>query len=1850
MLTDSRGPREVISEVVSQWRDGLVNLSGRNRLLNFTATKSSTLALSVPDHLEVLQRLQAGSPLHLEALRRPLEEGSTSDEAVQAHSSESSPDIDTERAVELAVERDRTKLGAEADPQNLGRVLKTLQSRGNQAFADTGLWTIYLAFGMLNWIDPLDGKRYRSPLVLVPVVLKSPGPRLQPQMSLAEEDAAVNPALVLKMQMLDVSIPGEVDLDDPEALRVHLATVDERIMGREGWGVSPDVVLSYFTFHKEAMYRDLMDNLEQVLASEQVQSLALSGTGDPGPTFDFTPIDDAQIDVSDPPEQAHLILDADSSQRAAVVAAIQGHSFIVDGPPGTGKSQTIANLIAALISSGKSVLFVSEKAAALEVVRNRLADVGLGLYVLELHSHKATRKEVAEELNRALTQVPKGSRSFTSVEAERLKSVRLELSESAHAMNTRREPLGMSIHEAIGRVAMHDHLAATRPCAADLRAFSESDLASVRSAASRLAGAWRPAVQGESFLWRGVASRGSLDFEINSLMQAIDNLGRIAQVNAGMCEAFAWGRPSDTRHLQRLLELWANKPSAVPTEWLLESHFEAITEAVREAEYELGQLRKADADAESLAGPGWSEWPITSKSAEFSDLESRVMKLSPQPPHFGGWGPRDLDVATQQVRECRAWLTELMSLTLELSPKLGLRAPTSLVQIDTLLEVERLTRSGNQPEAAWFKAEVDQDVEQGVLRLREALQDLEAAESVAAEFFTDKVLDLDPEALLTRFENVHRGLRKLGGEYRADLRALAEANRPGLTAKQTIGRLPCAIEWKKACDRKTDLEAKFAGVIGARYQGAETDWVALEAALGTARSIVAAVGEGLRDSLSRAMGRDDAHDEANQGVALRIGELIALVRGHCTSTEDEWLPSELLELSPIEAQLWCDQLLEGLGEARRLLGEVNAQSEVEMNVGAARTACIAVEVARATRDSFGHKSEQLGEVLGSVFTGDRTDLGVLDDCVRWTTEWRSLIASTSHVLGNASGAISIDQLTACNSCIASPALDRALDELTERRQALLDAFPGDRGVEIQEQLDSWDEGPALLDDMRNDSAGQDEWFAYVQSMEELSRWGLAEVVRSAADARLSNTHLEGVVERELLRRWVDLMIEQEPSLHEARSPVRDQAVEEFRLLDRQLVESAVSRIVETASTRRPTSLAGQASVIVAEGRKKRRHMPIRELLSRTLDVTPQIKPVFMMSPLSVSQYLPPDIHFDVVVFDEASQVMPEDAINCIYRASELIIAGDEKQLPPTNFFALGSADDDAEWEEDQSAAKDFESVLSLAKASGAFRSLTLRWHYRSRHESLISFSNARFYEGELVTFPSSEMEAGHVGVELFVVPDGVYDRGGSRRNMAEARFVAQRVAHHFDTRPGMSLGVVAFSQAQADAVQLAVDELILERPELEQRLGGSRLDAFFVKNLESVQGDERDVLIFSVGYGPDADGKLTMNFGPINREGGWRRLNVAITRARFRNEVVASFQAAQMPHSSVRGVAELRRYLDYAANGLSALSLDDSLSLGDAESPFEESVLSWLRSEGYTVTPQVGSSGYRIDMAVHHPEFPSRFVLGIECDGSAYHSSRTARDRDRLREQVLTGLGWRLHRIWGTSWYRHRDFEKQRLREAIEKAIAAPIHGLLPRPASDGLASGQDPVELVAVELADVAEWVIPYEKADVPLAPYGVVASDPESIHHHVRVIEHVVSVEGPIHMDLVDQRLRESWSIGRIGAQIRPRIDEAIRQADVVVDGDFLLSGVGSQSFVSRKHDLETKREIRHIYPGELDMTVLRVITDAGAMSLDEVIVSSARHLGFARVGDDVRSAIADSIRRLRLAGRVSDGDDSRLKVVPA
>lgn len=455
-------------------------------------------------------------------------------------------------------------------------------------------------------------------------------------------------------------------------------------------------------------------------------------------------------------------------------------------------------------------------------------------------------------------------------------------------------------------------------------------------------------------------------------------------------------------------------------------------------------------------------------------------------------------------------------------------------------------------------------------------------------------------------------------------------------------------------------------------------------------------------------------------------------------------------------------------------------------------------------------------------------------------------------------------------------------------------------------------------------------------------------------------------------------------------------------------------------------------VLAREIQKKTRHMPLRQLMSQMPEVITKLTPCVMMSPMSIAQYLPANSKaFDVVIFDEASQITVPDAIGAVARAKQAIVVGDPKQLSPSSFFAKKSGDDgySDDFEEDM------ESILDECLAAN-IPCMNLNWHYRSRCESLITFSNHKYYGGKLITFPNNDTRG--MSVHYHAV-DSIYKEGQNRINRGEAEAIVENIVTKL-RQPSFnkSIGIVTFNMDQQKLISDLFEVARSQYPEIEPHFAEDKFDSVFVKNLESVQGDERDLIYFSITFGRDAAGKLSMNFGPMNQAGGTRRLNVAVTRAKEEMHVFASLKPEQidLSRTGAEGIRDLKHFLEYAQRGISALTEAIGAPGGFFDSPFEQAVAERLHAKGWVTHSQVGVSGFRIDLGVINPDAPGQYLSAVECDGASYHSSATARDRDFLREQVLRGLGWEVIRIWSTDWWIDSLSALEHVDEKLHKLLA----------------------------------------------------------------------------------------------------------------------------------------------------------------------------------------------------------------------
>ncbi len=753
------------------------------------------------------------------------------------------------------------------------------------------------------------------------------------------------------------------------------------------------------------------------------------------------------------------------------------------------------------------------------------------------------------------------------------------------------------------------------------------------------------------------------------------------------------------------------------------------------------------------------------------------------------------------------------------------------------------------------------------------------------------------------------------------------------------------------------------------------------------------------------------------------------------------------------------------------------------------------------------------------------------------------------------------------------------------------------------------------------------WIGFMTLLDHMNKMELQPYIDLIINKQIEADEVVGTYKKAFYKQWIEYIIFSVRELSSFSRIKQDQAVRNFVEQDGIQYEISKAQIKSELSQKRPNldMIAGGSAVAILrrEGQKKRKQMPIRKLLLVTGDLVQILKPCFLMSPLSVSTFLDSEkISFDTVVFDEASQIFPQDAIGAIYRGKQLIVVGDSKQMPPSNFFnASADIDDD---DEEVGDINDFESILDIC--SSVFNTERLVWHYRSHYEQLIAFSNINFYNNNLVTFPSSSTDHKGIGVDYYHV-DGVFDRK-SKTNKAEALFIIDLIYKNIETHPDRSLGVVAFSVSQQNLIERLLSKKREEDPSYEWFFKADNPEPFFIKNLETVQGDERDTIIFSVAYAKDTQGRFIHNFGPLNREGGERRLNVAVTRAKDNVQLVASisYTDINLNRSGSEGVRLLRAYLDYAQNGEIALERAITVTSDDHfDSYFEQEICDFLRDQGFTVDTQVGCSGYRIDLGLRKPG-SSNYLLAIECDGATYHSSKNARDRDSLRQRVLENMGWQFYRIWSTDWYRNKMVEKERLLRAVKDAIE---NSKKPSSTNSKIDSGQTgPIDMeqkrFIIEKKEATYNFPKYIQADA----MTIMILNMDDFQNGIRKI---LEKEAPLAEEYLLKRIIKLFGREKISKTVIRDFNSKMylceRRGIIRRNGFLYLKE-------ENKYKLRVpgvKRKIGMISTEEIAAGLYELIKQNITVSKDNLYKTMTNLLGFSRTGDTIVNKYDDALSEL-------------------
>lgn len=1599
-----------VATPLSRWTERLLDTTARNRLINYRS--SGTLVLETPPTV----LLQVLSELGGVSLSPSIAAVCVRQHAGDLHplSPASSPDVEP---LATAPE-DTAPARAALDEAALRSLCRRLRRAQRAAAAERGIHVLHLAVGYLHW-RPADGTdALVSPLLLLPVVLDA-GRGERWELTALDDRLVVNPALRLRLRSeLGLELPAAPALGDADALGCFHTELRRLVAEREDWAVREGTAVALLSFAKEALYRDLLEHGPQIAGHPIVAALGTAGGAGGVPAG------------SAEEELGPLVLDADHSQRAAVSAALRGESFVLFGPPGTGKSQTIANIIAALAAAGRRSLFVAEKQAAVDAVLRRLRSVGLEGLVLNLHESATNRSAVIAELSGAM-------RSATVVRESRdawreFSRAEALLDSYGEALLEPRGRLGWSLERLVGdAVARRQRLQALGTTEvpvsseADALELEAAELAEIEDVARRVADGLsvlvaqtgRPWNSAELATLNALGAARAVAFVERSLRLRTDIgalVGRAAE-RLGHAELASPERLDD---LASLADLLAARPSSLPRVVGAEQTH-ALRSALGALAREQGARVNAEGRGRMVAGDAWrvvdvglrvrlEESQRAVRGAHLLDndcirlngsqLRHRVTALEAAAERLG------------DAAKAAAWLLT------ELDGAVPGRLP-SLAGAGQLAELVGLCAKGAAIPVSWLEGDVAAQLRSALAELADAWTTEQDAAAQAGQLFGEGVCTPEFDTVLTRVA----GRARLGafGEDRALRQQIAQLSITGSYDPSLLDQLPLAAAWRLARSRR--LESERAVQLLA---GTDVAWNQIDAVLGKierARALVAAHPdlEGRFELLTRPLPELEGVLPAAEHLARVLRDLelqtaaaagfdvsdlaaeeIASAATQCQAAA-QTLHGVLKEVTALEATARRPLTLEALSALGELSGEAErAEAESARALGSLRA------------------------FFGPSFSASEAEIGAALAALDWLDALHGSFAS-----GLDPGLLELSVNDIFGRAQAS-----AIRGLVEDWRAARDEVAALCGLS-RSRLEGPD-GLRLLEPFLCDAEGLEAWRLATNARRALVGHVGEALVQDAAALANPAGGFADLVMLGLVAGAIDQVVRSDPRLHEARSGELERARCDLAHADRRASSDEAPALVRNACGRRWAMIGGDshpaAKALERERHKSRHFRSVRSLLADPAlrGAIGVVKPCFAMSPTTVAAFLPDDVRFDVVIFDEASQITPEDAVGAIYRGAQLIVAGDERQLPPTPFFLPGDDGDD-EQDDETSDIVAVESLLGLAASTPGIATFSLRWHYRSRHEALIAFANEHYYaDVPMTVFPAADAQRSP-GVVFHHVADGVYERGTTRTNPLEARRVVEVVLGHLRRQPAPSIGVVAFSRPQAE---LITD--LLEKALVEESIDVDLADPtgpVFVKNLETVQGDDRDVIVLSVGYGSDRRGRRSGNFGPLSRRDGWRRLNVAITRARSQMDVVTSLRNHEIP-DGLAGGADLKAFLDYAERCGSPRAGGRETDRSP-ESPLEEDVIAALVDWGYDVACQVGVGPYRVDIAVRDPERAGCFVLGIECDGAAYHASRDARERDRLRQEVLEDLGWRLHRVWGPAWFRNTAEEAEALRRAVAAAL-----------------------------------------------------------------------------------------------------------------------------------------------------------------------------------------------------------------------
>ena len=1799
------------------WKNGLLDVSRRNKLMNYRKSRRATLQIVSPGMSELYRRLMGEGPGLIFRKNRFIEPDPTIDRIQHLFGQMGHP-------IEIAEGEVRSDL----ELDDMAVTLANLRSKALLAREEQGINILYACFGFLKWRQKPSEDWMLSPLVLVPVSVEKKtilGPYHLKRM---EEDIVVNPTLEFVLETEQhIKLP-EFDPAGQE-LDAFLGQVEEAV-AQTDWTVQREASLGLLSFLKIVMYKDLEKNRERIFENPVIKAFCGDGSGLPEIEEEWEDYDHDQ----DPAAETAQVVGADASQKDAILLSRKGVSFVLQGPPGTGKSQTITNIIAQAMADGKKVLFVSQKMAALSVVYRRLEEAGLADYCLSLHDYKAEKKAVLGELVRTLDAPKKSLKTGAETVFPRLENEKEILNNYGREMTQKRQPLDMSLF-----TSMH-----------------------------QLVG-----LEEEAFYSSQEETQEIDTLEYETRLQILGRYVQFMQQHEGKIEDNPWRGTSLTRQdprtgrilfsgapvagLCKELEYMAARADRL--QGILDKKDLASYGAFEELCRQIGReeaCRVAREKGRSIYGDSLlTEEHYAWLRQEYNDFcrSYRVGLLALKEEGQTRKRPSSLRELLQEKDRVQEQLDALLAcgeFIREAARSMGALLP---VNADSLTQIQAAAQMLMTPadfKTSWFASHLTRgELSAAVRKLKtHSDQALKIKEKIDEDWGSQFYFTEEAE-LLNRFRNDYDSIfSKLSRAYREDKKQLSASWRGGrkMADADCIRGLENLQEYKQSSIEFYMALKGMPAELELQNETIETDWEGMLKALDACSAAEVYI--------------------RNYGISQELERICRLPRDKRTGALiGQNSAEQLYRYGQVDR---VRETLEKLGTGSYEKDCANYADRINhLDTAIGRYQEIADHLRQNGQESQWEKLADFGQALETYLhfyeslqraesrtqdyfarEGIRTDDAdrmaemkqILSPYLkREADQIRSLAATAQGTEGAEKIVIYLDQLMKQEDC-----LRETVDGMAE----FAGWFPGKDFTKM-----------SLKDyyrcaDRCRDTESLGSWLAYAQLEKECRDHALTDFLAFGSESGISYDHYIPAYQKAFLTKWtVDTIARYELyELYQFNAKAHEHTIEEFKT-DSDIAQNVIrARLTEQLSGQKPSGLRQMAgamdeiSILRKEAGKKSRIMPLRRLFKTIPGLLRRLKPCFMMSPLSVAYFLDSDRYdFDMVIFDEASQILPEDAIGAIYRADQAIIAGDSKQLPPTTFFSSAGRNltDYEPGDEEEDYYPDVVSD-SLLDEAASLPQCTLLWHYRSRDESLIAFSNRHLYENRLTTFPGCAAKADK-GLEYILVPDGVYEGGGKNRNIKEAEKCVELLEDHIKRHPGRSLGIVAFSERQQAEIESAVNRFRMQHLEYESFFDEAKEEPFFVKNLENVQGDERDTIFFSICYAKNAQGRMYQRFGPLSAAGGERRLNVAITRAKYNVKLIGSIEPSDIivKEDTGAGVRLLQEYIRCAMQSSAHIPEGtDQIQTGEA---FADDVAAYIAELGYQLRRDIGQSDCKIDIGIVNPANEAEYIAGIECDGSHYDSTRTAYDRDVLRKSVMKGMGWKLHHVWALSWFMKPEEEKARLQAFLEEAMAAAAADTEDMPeATETEAVKTEDDYMTETETSEevVRLQFTPYRQADPLAARFPAGCSPEEKLCARIAL---VLSEEQPIHKKELLRRMCPAFGEERVTQTVKTAIDHCLTQkmqGEVERKGDFLYL-TGTTSFIPRgPAEGAEPREIDLIAPEEICAGMETVLCFSYGLGKEDLLRETARQFGYAQLGQKIRGRLEEAFDILQEQEIIRQSDD--------